>query len=378
MRLKFWFYPALLVAWLFSMATGKTEGPLLPPNITEVIYTSAPQAVDYPDMLSRFSEPRYQWSRLLEHVTTIKHYETQTWDTPHESTGSITYSLLMSLGAFRKVRESRQLGGLGLQQSIEMNALKEHNCNNRTSATLGRLTDQSANAPLQIYRAGGNVSSLVIDSAMRGGMECRYELMTPDKAAVWTAAWIVDVRKKVSLRLAELQRLHPDIPVVPLTIGDIEPYPAFPVANHRFYITKLNDELRKAGEPPLAFYHIDTDFSAISDFGKMGQDVRELCAFVRERGMKCGLIVNGEDSRSLQTDTALHYLTTANHKLTTFKNLDLFSVIDHLIIQSWAADSRGGKWMPPNVPDTDRQTHTAFALHAIECIGGKTQCAPYP
>lgn len=377
MKRMLWLSPALLVAWFAPVYSGAHGETTLSANLKEVIFTSAPAATDYAEMLSRYDEPRYDWSRALPYITTIKHYEGHLWNVPHQSTGPNTYNILRSLGVFRKVRELRQRGGLGLKQSIEVGALKWHNCNRTGVAEFHGLAATAADSALQLYRAGGNVSSLAIDSALVGGYDCKPLRMHPNAIIRWMGAWTILVHQKFNTGLSELIRANPNLPALTLEIGDIEPYPGFSVEFHKFYITRLNEELRKAGAPALAFYHLDTDLGEVADFDKMVRDIRELSEFVHSQGMKFGLIVNGDDSKSVATDNEIYYLTTANAKLCTFKRLGLLSAIDHLIIQSWAFDSSGRQWNPRNVPDAGL-THTNFAIHALKAIAGEVDCTPYP
>lgn len=369
---------AILAIWLVSPTLEAQNVPRLPPDLKEIIFTSAPAAGDYAEMLSNHTDPRYDWSKARPYITTIKHYAEHLTRVPNPSTGSNTYNILSGLGVFRKVRESRERGGLGLQQSIEVSALKHHNCTRTSVSEFDHVTNESADTALQIYRAGGNLRSLAVDSAMVGGNDCPVGRMSPEQVARWMVSWTGWVRSKVTAGLTEMRRLDPNLPVIPLRIGAIEPYPGFPVGTHKAYITSENAELRRANLPILDFYHLDVDFGPIKDFEVMARDIRDLSAFVRSQGMSFGLIVWGDDSKSPSTDNELFYVTTANKKLTTFKQYDLFSVIDELVIQSWSSDSRGNKWNPTNVPETNRLSHMAFVRHAIGCIANEFSCTPYP
>jgi hypothetical protein len=110
----------------------------------------------------------------------------------------------------------------------------------------------------------------------------------------------------------------------------------------------------------------------VKDDERLSQDVRELSVFCHDMGIRFGLIINGDD-----VDTAVDYFRTANSRLVRMKNLDVTPFVDDWVFQSWALSSNKRNYLPPNLPETQLNTHANFVYHALACLFGGRDCADY-
>lgn len=363
--MKPWVLTAVLfVFWLPELGS---QGQFQLPRGIKVWFTSAPAAADLVGMVTRYNEPRYSWSRLRPHISIFQHYQAQTITRPPANVEGNTYNILSREGFFRTLRH------LKIDQAIEVAAVKTYSCSAGVES-FGRVIDAAVDSALQVYRAGGNVRYLTIDSSLVGGLECRSRILSLGQVAQLVSIFIREVRWRFESRIQEMAAQIPNLPVIPLEIGDVEPYPGFAVGLHKGYLTRILSETAKYRVPGPSHYHLDVDIKLIKDDQLFSQDVRELAAFLKANNIKFGLIVNGED-----VDSAQEYFRTANEKLVRYRNQGLAGTIDHLIIQSWAMSSNGRKNLPANVPEGDSYTHTNFGFHVLGCFFGEDwDCKDYP
>ncbi len=334
----------------------------------EIWFTSAPGAPDMIDMFTEYDYPRFQWSHSRQYLTGIKFYQGQITINPFPFVSSNTYNNLSRSNVFWIINKR-------FKQKIaaEVGAIKDHNCLN-TQEKMDRNVNETVEAGLNIYRAGGQLFSFDIDTSFG---PC--EDYNTNGSAIITAHWSMLVEYRLNQRLAEMKFKDPTIEIIPVKFRDIEPYPSNSIRKHKDYIQKLNSERIAKGYAPIDAYYIDIDHHLVSD-EKIQRDIKTFIVFLQNQGIKAGLIINGDDPKPENIYLAnKEYLDSANKRLGRFKRLGLLDNIDIIMIQSWAAHM--GKfekrYIPYNVPENEI-THTNFLLHVLRCISDTTDCDTYP
>lgn len=332
------------------------------PEGKSVWLNSAPDALDMAEMYTRSDEDRYSWDELRQYVNVIHYYQGHTLLYPSSNSNfkNNSYLHLSSLGFFRSLKEV-----FHFDSSIEVGAVKQYACdwaNNKLEGMVNLTVESVA----LVYKAGGDVRYLTIDSSLPGGYECKDATLSAKDVAEVVASWMKDVREKLKREVPLAQ---------PVLIGDVEPYPYIDAGTHKWYVDTVTKEAGKLKIPGFSHYHLDVDMDAVRDYEKLSRDIKEICAYVKSKGIRCGIIMNGAD-----TDTSIAYAESYQKRLVVFKSLGLFEVVDNVVIQSWAMSSDGRQYLPPNVPETDPYTKTNLALHTIKCAYGypNWDCERYP
>jgi hypothetical protein len=333
----------------------------IPKPRQEIIYASDPGTPDMVEMLTRYNDPQYSWPKALSLISTFKFYAGNLVVDSPTNTESNRFLILQSHDVFRSVTRD-----LHLNTSMEIGVLKPGVCLS-ADGDIDKYTDLAVDTMRNVYQSGGNLGSMAIDTAT---VNCGYSKYDAGKLV---GLWTVRVEQKAFKLFGELEQVFPDTPIVPLAIGDIEPYPALNPFEHMSYIDSLVKERARLGFPPIAFYDLDIDTKRIGSDMQVFTDLTMIINYLHSQGIKVGIIVNGDDSRSPETDTDEYYLRTANEKLVKYYELSLFDKVDRVIIQSWATKSTGQFDYPFNVPE-NRMTHTWFVSHVVGCILKTENC----
>jgi hypothetical protein len=121
-------------------------------------------------------------------------------------------------------------------------------------------------------RLGADLTSIAMDEPLAASRS----LHKPDAYAVeQTARFIGLVRQR-----------YPT-----MRIGDIEPYPSFPLADHAEWLRQLMSRLREQNVAPLDFYRADIDWVSFAKAGRGSwREVASLAAATRGAGLPFSLI----------------------------------------------------------------------------------------
>jgi hypothetical protein len=244
-----------------------------------------------------------------------------------------------------------------------------------------RVVWEAVASGVRLYQHQAPLDSYFADNVMG---QCN---LGPFGAAIAFQHWIKLVRWWLPhwVEFARREAPHVEIPAyVPVRFSDIEPYPLVPMKDHLTYIELVDSRLRGAGLPTLDTYVLDIDFPRVEKEGwDLGADFRTLVEFLKPRGIKVAVIINGENSTSPATDNEQWYFQTASRKLVRLKQLGIIDLVDTVIIQSWAQRSHGPEHkfgltdMPVDLPDTKRNTHLNFLVYAEDCVRNRAECPIY-
>lgn len=332
-------------------------------------YTSAPGAPDLIEMLGKYDD--YDWHIARRYIQTIKFYYGQVWKDPNIENLRIvqgnSYYNLVKGNVFLHVRRNFEM-----KTAIEIGAMKPHNCL-FIPDQIKQAVDDTVEAVMAIYEAGGSVNRLDIDNSIG---HCRA---TIDDSSFATSRFMMLTEDAINSRLNEMKKLEPDLPVVPIRWAEIEAYPAWSIKEHLRYIYRLNLILNTQSYLPLEVYFLDIDHSIVNDRA-LTKDFEVLLSYCHLLGIKVGVIINGDDEnpKNPWINKDLDYLRSANdQKLVRFKRIGILNKADVIMVQSWAIEANGGLTVPRNVPETGI-TGTNFFIHTLKCAAGIVDCSVYP
>lgn len=353
---------AIFLGLLSGVSSQQTpENKLVIPEGKSIWLNSAPDAEDMIEMYSRSDEERYGWNELRQYIDVVHYYQGNVMLYPSQNFMRNSYTHLSERGFFRNLKEVYKL-----RTSMEVGAIKWFACDWSKNDLLETARFGAESVSL-VYKAGGEVNYLTIDSSLPGGFECTKRELSVRDMGQMVALWMKDLRSDL---------VKQGVPAVPLSIGDVEPYPYVDVAVHKWYIDIVNSEARRHGIPGFSHYHADVDMRAVKDYPKMQRDLLELATYVKSRGMRFGIIMNGVD-----TDSVTEYFDSLNQRLVVMTSLGILDMADNIVIQSWAMSSDKRQHLPSNVPESEPFTQTNFALHLLNCAVFKTpgwDCERYP
>ncbi|HYC79766.1 MAG TPA: hypothetical protein VEC17_01945 [Candidatus Binatia bacterium] len=344
-----------------------------------IMFGSAPGAPDLPEMFSRNSESRYAWDRSRSLIDEIQFAFYHLYPSPdREMLKHIqgnTFPVLVENGAFHAVSKK-----YGMKTAIQVAAIKEHSCF-RDRQQYENNIEMTSEAAIRFVKNSAVLNRFDIDTAM-GHKVCSH---SRTREAELVARWSMDLETTYYRKIAEMARTRPGLSVPPVSFCDIEPYPYIPIDEHILYIARVHQQRILHGYAGFECYDLDIDVTLAEKTGAdLVNDFARLVAFARPLGIKVGVIINGDDSRSWITDNDHWYFQTTNYRLIRFKELGLFDMADRVAIMSWAKRSPppGEKFgpadMPRNLPETDANTHTNYVLHVLDCIRGVHACSVYP
>ncbi len=369
------FFPAstlmlLLLLGLTLAGAQEIEREPLPPVI---IISGSPATPDMIEMLTKYNDPQYNWDNARGVIWGYKFYAGNLSHPSPWNTGSNNFTTLQRHNVFRSVTRN-----LKLNASIEAGAIKPQDC-----LVLKKELEASAERAVvpvrNVLLAGGNISDVAIDTAT---INCRY---SKGGAGRRVGEWSVLVEQKAFAMFNEVRSLNPDALIIPLGIGDIEPYPAVTAVEHITYINAMTIERARQGFGPILFYDFDVDTRFTGSDEQVIHDFDVMIAHLHSLNIRVGIILNGDDSKLSNPQSANHdTLRSANRKLMYYRRLGLFRKVDRLIIQSWAFRDSGDPKnpivfdIPYNVPERELSL-TWFLNHVVGCIQRTESCEfPFP
>jgi len=351
----------IVLGLLSGVSSEQTLEPELHvPTDKLVWFTSAPGATDLLEMVTRSDNPRYNWSKVRPFISVFQYYQGHAVPYKWDNAEGNTYNILSRGGFFQSLKETHRI-----ETAMEVGAVKWFACDNKKGEVIQMANNAVESAGL-VSDAGGNLRYMTIDSALVGGYTCHEKVLYPRDTGELVAVWMRDVR--AGLREKRILETN-------FQIGDVEPYPYIDVDQHKMYVDTVEREAKRLGIPGFSHYHFDVDMRALRDYPKLKRDVFEMSAYLKARGIRFGIIMNGEDS-----DSATEYFETLNKRLVAFKSLGLFDVAQNIVIQSWAMSKDGKQNLPTNVPEDEPYTHTNYAWHMLNCIVDTPgwDCEHYP
>jgi len=191
---------------------------------------------------------------------------------------------------------------------------------------------------------GADISAVCMDGPLAAAR--RFLHQTDAYALRQTADFVGAVRKRFPA----------------FAIGDIEPFPSFPLADHVSWLAGLSDALRQDGVAPLDFYRIDPDWVAFDwgaapSSGGAWNGVAQIQSLCRQKSIPFSLIywASGyplERKLGLTGDDTWYVGVMSEG----YAYANVGGKPDQFVIESWVD-------APPRiVPDSDPFTFTGSAL----------------
>jgi hypothetical protein len=277
------------------------------------------------DMLRLFAQPG-EWPNARDKVGVLQFYVQQLAATSPAACPSCGDNILPN---FRAQDAFRKLAGWGIGIAIEAGAVKHHTCDGEVAAAA------VAGVITSVQAEGGSVRYVAMDEPYIGGEQrvgsetCGY---TMTRSALETARFI-----------RKLGTLHPGV-----RVGDIEPYPAFRLAQLQGWV----DELLRNGVTP-AFFHLDVDRVAVKNVrANVNADLRALKSFLDARGIPLGVIFWGHEldiPRGSTTPDRAYYDAVLGWVGTVSSAIGAPA---HAIFQSWLRGGDGRHTIPNNLSET--------------------------
>jgi hypothetical protein len=289
------------------------------------------------DLLDLFRRPE-QWATARAQIRTLQlyaqHIQYDAGD-PAAENGPNYWSSLCDADAWRR------LAGWPLNLSVEIGAVKWAPRPEGCTAQDNENTALSLIA--KVAAAGGRVGAIAIDEALVSGLDAKEKggcgLSLADTVAN-TARFIRNIRTPTESKV---------------DIGVIEAYPHNDVATILAFMDGLHTP--EANASPN-FLHLDVDRYGIRDKNlspdKVAQDLRLLQSKCHGWGIPLGVILFGQ--RPQNAADFCHDV----HRWAQRLRGALGGWPDRLIFQSWEEFPKGRKVLPPNLPDTDPNSHTGL------------------
>jgi len=211
-----------------------------------------------------------------------------------------------------------RLDAWGVRLSLETGAVKPWGPTAETAFAAERPIWE------RVQRLGGTLHAVAMDEPL---CCAREQIHVPDDdAARETAAFVALVRKH-----------FPGV-----RVGDIEPYPSIPLADHVAWIAGLEKRLADLGVRGLDFYRLDVDWVhfVVHNRGSW-REVKQLELHCRERKLPFGLIYWAADYPALEkrgmADDATWYVSTMQQGY-DYALVD--GAPDQIVLQSWVNGPR--------------------------------------
>lgn len=282
-----------------------------------------------------FTHPE-QWAEARSRVNVFQFYADNVADG-----GPCSICGKNSLEAFIRADAFRKLTDWGIAIGIEYGPIyPDWDC------TGNAVYSNAGKAIRNIRKNGGTVTFLSMDEPLMygqldiNGKRCGY-----------------DVEKTASVTAGYIERLTSAYPN--LSVGDIEPYPHFSVAELEEWILALEAQ----GVSP-AFFHLDVDIERVRvEKSNLAADLKALEQFCNERDIPFGVIItsNWTAARSDETyfRSALKWTETIYAAMGKPR---------HVIFQSWQGPAPSGAHeIPSNLPENDPNifSHTRLIVEGM-------------
>jgi hypothetical protein len=226
-----------------------------------------------------------------------------------------------TLGALVDVKAFQRLAEWGIPIAADVYVIVPSYCTGDSLVSAGATVVQN------VEHNGGSVTFLVMSEPLANG-----QISEGDKTCGYT------IQQAATVTADYVQKLHGQFPN--LMIGDVEPYPQYPVADLQAWML----ELEKDGASP-AFFHLDVDLQALSEGNHdVSADLQTLSAFCKQQGIPFGVILSN-GGRQPQSDQEYFEWTTGWARTVAAA----IGKPDQLIFQNW----QGPKQIPVNLPEAD-------------------------
>jgi hypothetical protein len=314
MRLPFSRRVAPLAAWALVLAACQASSP--PRRVW-----FAPNMASR-DLLQLFTRPE-AWPAARRSTDVFKLYARQILaDTPAEcpECGRNILPELDRVDAFER------LDTWGIGVGIEVGAVKPWGCH------AGATLPPALEAMRRVEARGAVVTDLAMDEPLLGAESCQ---LTLGEAARHAASFALAAREG-----------RPD-----LRVGDIEPYPRYPVSTLLDWVRAL----RENGFTP-AFVHLDVDRAHAARIGAdVAGDLAALHTALAVQEIPLGVIFWSEEGSSDEAYFAdvLAWAETVRQAI---------GEPEHSVVQSWAMAADGRLTVPRNLPEDEPSVHAHTRL----------------
>ena len=331
---------------LFNAAAAQTA------NIA-VWFNPAPESADFQTL---FTQPD-SWSAARKQISVFEFAPSQL----RQSKLRNSLEDMVRVDAFQKLRS------WGIQTAIAVGAVKEWDCNARTTVGL------TVNFIRAVHQHGGAVQYVAMDEPLFSGLGLNKPIcnFTIEQAATRTA----DFAQRVQV-VVRKQGLGAAPAIV-----DIEPYPSISLSQHETWI----DDLIADGLRPAA-YQLDIAIAQINRRPEIKQkfvsDLRQLKAFVESRNIPFGVIVwsshdpVGSDREyfqdTLEWARTLHNVIGRPNEIVLSSWVRRCNTADQCDGPRARCASRdpsdcGKRSVPTNIPDSDPSvfSHTRLILETL-------------
>jgi hypothetical protein len=290
-------------------------------------------SIDYTEL---FTRPE-QWPVARSKVDIIKFYSDNLTDAACVICGNNTLNAFVNVQAFQTMTE------WGIDIGVEVESV------NRDWGCTG-LNEFNTTAQItqNVQANGGSVRYLAMDEPFLRGLQpgsqgCGYTLA---ETAEHTALFVNMVRSASPA----------------IFVGDIEPYPYFPVPQLKQWIKELESS---AATP--SFFHLDVDTERVRVEGQdVAADLKSLSQFCQRRGIPFGVILttNWTEAGSDRTyfESTMEWARMVNAAI---------GKPPHLIVQAWQGTDNEVHTVPVNLPENDAAiySHTRLLIEGMAVFG---------
>lgn len=396
---------AMLALGLSVVGTAQSQKDPSPQTDPQIIIAPSPDSPDLMQALTRYDNVQYNWDSTHEVTFGIKFYAGQFTSTPTPGVTLNNFNLFERSRALFYARRR-----LKLDISIEVGGVKNGRAGEClfTEKDIQAWVERVAQIILNVYRIGGRVNSIAIETALGDYQACGY-------STIGIGIRIAEITKRLQVyviqKLLEMCRIDPNLPAMNLLVGDIEPYPTAAATTHYVYLTAVNNFRAKdtyrplvscaeglgpeQSFEPLAYYDLDIDTTRATDDVALGvavATIRNLVSLfadpVTGRVSQLGVIITGDDSHSSATDTDEYFANRFVLKLIRYKNSGVLGMAGRLVNQSWMATTKkvqdpvSHNWFPikdvPHTAPDEGPTLTNLAKHALNCRNDLVDCPAFP
>lgn len=280
-----------------------------------------------PDLLAMFPPLPDQWPQTRAKVKVWKWYTQQLIaEDPCAICGPNRIPSLIAHDVFR------QLKAWGIEQAIEVPAIKEWGC---TADVTLPITKEAINA---VNQNGGAVTRIAMDEPFYAAITVNFlNPASTQRCAMSQAQAVAEVIKYVG----SVKAAYPA-----MKVGDNEPYPL------PFSGPQLAQWIQSV---PIDFFVIDIAHDASIPTANLAGDLAIVSAACKTKGIPFGIIFGGQVAPGQDFITGQKQLIGAV--------LSAFGTPDQSIFQSWMCAPCN---VPPNIPETSPATLTNVLLNSTQ------------
>lgn len=358
---------SLMIACL--LLTERSLGQAPPQK--KYIFASNLKTLDWPEVFKKSDK----WIDLRPVLYGFKMYQGPVWPNPpanvFEATKPNTANAMLAVNAFWEIRFHYQKA-----LSVEVTGMKSYHCLNTDADIFAVAREILASINFIIVEGSGSLESITFDPNLGAMSACRVDAV---ETANRVGRLIVTVQRSWRQMLTTAQQRFPEgnFWIAPLQFGDTGSYPSVKVADHIAYLSRLNQVLRENREPLIQYYDFDFDDRVVSD-DKLVSDYNQLVDYLQSEGIEVGILMTGTDAGGEMYLASMAHNFYALGRMIKFKQLGMLRPAKRIVIQTFSMRNDVQDF-PPNLPETDPSSWTAFANHVQMCLEELiTNCAVYP